>query len=89
MDAIKLVGIATRTTNACEMSGMVELVHCRGQFWSKQIILARFPQEPGTIYGCYSDYENGAMGEYMMLIGAPIDPSAEVPVGVDSIEIAP
>lgn len=29
------------------------------------------------------------MGEYMMLIGAPIDPSAEIPVGVDSIEIAP
>lgn len=88
LDAMKLAGIAARTTNANEMSGNGKLGPLWGQFWSEQIA-ARIPNstDPGTIYSCYSDYENGAMGEYTTLIGAAIDRDAEVPGGLEVVEV--
>lgn len=88
LGAMKLAGIATRTTNANEMSGNGKLGPLWDQFWSEQIATP-IPnaKEPGTIYGCYSDYENGAMGEYTMLIGASIDLSADAPAGLEVVEV--
>lgn len=88
LDAMKLAGIAARTTNANEMSGNGKLGPLWGRFWSEQIA-ARIPnaKEPGTSYGCYCDYENGAMGEYTMLIGASIDLHAEAPAGMEVVEV--
>ena len=73
-----LAGLAVRTSNQAEQTAQAAIP----QLW------ARYEQsepkrsdslEPGVVYGCYTDYENGIAGAYTVLAGQQVDGNAPVP----------
>lgn len=82
-EELKLIGVAARTTNAREFTPEGVIPQLWGQFWQDQV-QAKIPNpaEPGVIYGCYHDYENGAIGEYSILIGSSASSLDSVPEGL-------
>lgn len=83
-----VAGIAARTSNAREMTGDAGIPKLWERFWQESI-QHRIPGkiEPNTIYGCYTDYVNGAAGEYTMLIGSRAGSLDELPDGLASITL--
>lgn len=83
-----LVGIATRTSNGQEMteSGVIPKLWDR---FSEQSILQHIPNqsEPNTIYGCYTDYENEAFGQYTLLLGTSVNAIDVLPEGMTVIKV--
>lgn len=87
-EEMHMVGIAARTSNAREMTGDGQIPQLWERFWQESLH-QRIPGklEPNTLYGCYTDYENGAAGEYTMLIGCRAESLNEIPDGMVSITI--
>lgn len=66
-EGFEICGLKTRTNNADEMSGRGVIANLWGEF-------LKFGDggtcaEKDEIYAAYYDYENGAQGEYSVLIG--------------------
>ncbi|PZM65313.1 effector binding domain-containing protein [Paenibacillus dendritiformis] len=83
-----LAGISARTSNMREYTPEAVIPQMWERFWTEGL-LARIPNaaEPGVIYGCYHDYENGAAGEYSMLIGTSVITDAALPEGFKAVTV--
>lgn len=85
-DSMILAGISVKTTNTDEISGTGKLGALWTKFYSDDISsLISEQASDGTIYGCYTDYENGAAGRYRLLIGKRIQNIEDKPVGMDYV----
>ena len=66
-EGFEICGLKTRTNNADEMSGRGVIANLWGEFL--KFNASRSSAEKNEIYAAYYDYENGAHGEYSVLIG--------------------
>ena len=66
-EGFEICGLKTRTNNADEMSGRGVIANLWGEFL--KFNASRSSAAKNEIYAVYYDYENGAQGEYSMLIG--------------------
>jgi len=66
-ESFEICGPKTRTNNADEMSGRGVIANLWGEFL--KFNASRSSAEKNEIYAAYYDYENGAQGEYFVLIG--------------------
>ncbi|WP_256757087.1 effector binding domain-containing protein [Cohnella sp. WQ 127256] len=85
LEEIKLVGIAERTTNKAEMTEQAKIGGLWGRFYGEgiqQSIPNLAHAGPQSIYGCYCDYENGAAGEYTILLGCQVKEINSLPSGM-------
>lgn len=89
LPAIKLVGIAVRTSNAQEMSletakiGLAMQKFFDGGMQEK--ICAR--KRPGTLFAVYTDYESDEHGQYTYFFGEEVYDFDEVPQGFEMLTI--
>ena len=66
-EGFEICGLKTRTNNADEMSGRGVIANLWGEFL--KFNASRSSAAKSEIYAAYYDYENGAQGEYSVLIG--------------------
>lgn len=66
-ESFEICGLKARTNNADEMSGRGVIANLWGEFL--KFNASRSSAEKNEIYAAYYDYENGAHGEYSVLIG--------------------
>ena len=66
-EGFEICGLKTRTNNADEMSGRGVIANLWGEFLKFNV--SRSSATKNEIYAAYYDYENGAQGEYFVLIG--------------------
>lgn len=86
--SMTIAGISAVTNNADELSGQGKLGALWAQFHSNDIMTRVTKQAmDGAIYGCYTDYENGAAGQYRVLIGARVQEADTQPTGIDTVMI--
>lgn len=86
-DEIKLVGIATTTSNEQEFGPQAQIGGLWDKFWKegvRQSIPHVQQESPQPIYGCYTDYKNGAAGEYKLLIGCNVSEIGHLPAGLQA-----
>ena len=84
-----VIGIATRTTNAIEMSGRGVIGKQWNQFM-KDGLLGRIPERLDTnILALYTDYESDHSGAYTFILGAKVSSAENVPPGMVLKEVPP
>lgn len=66
-ESFEICGLKARTNNADEVSGRGVIANLWGEFL--KFNASRSSAEKSEIYAAYYDYENGAHGEYSVLIG--------------------
>ena len=66
-EGFEICGLKARTNNANEMSGRGVIANLWGEFL--KFNASRSSAAKSEIYAAYYDYENGAQGEYSVLIG--------------------
>ena len=66
-ESFEICGLKARTNNADEMSGRGVIANLWGEFL--KFNASGSSAEKNEIYAAYYDYENGAHGEYSVLIG--------------------
>ena len=66
-EGFEICGLKTRTNNADKMSGRGVIANLWGEFL--KFNASRSSATKNEIYAVYYDYENGAQGEYSVLIG--------------------
>ena len=66
-ESFEICGLKTRTNNADEMSGRGAIANLWGEFL--KFNASGSGAAKSGIYAAYYDYENGAQGEYSVLIG--------------------
>ena len=66
-EGFEICGLKARTNNADEMSGRGAIANLWGEFL--KFNASRNSATKNEIYAVYYDYENGAQGEYSVLIG--------------------
>lgn len=66
-ESFEIYGLKTRTNNADEISRRGAIANLWGEFL--KFNASRNSATKNEIYAVYYDYENGAQGEYSMLIG--------------------
>ncbi len=66
-EGFEICGLKARTNNADETSGRGVIANLWGEFL--KFNASRSSATKNEIYAVYYDYENGAQGEYSMLIG--------------------
>lgn len=77
-----VVGIASRTTNAKEMSGKGVIAQQWDRFM-KEGLLSKIPKKvDSNILAVYTDYESDANGAYTFMIGARVSSADDVPPGM-------
>ncbi len=79
--SFRVAGISARTSNAREMSADAQIYKLWQRFWDESIQrqIATL-KDSDVLYGCYTDYENGAFGDYTLVIGSStMAPSADFP----------
>lgn len=81
--AVSLIGVATRTTNADEMSGNGRLAVLWDSYFASGMAERAQVNNAHLIYALYTDYERDASGAYTVVIGHERgDGQAEVPDGL-------
>ncbi|MEK4665097.1 zinc ribbon domain-containing protein [Priestia sp. FSL H7-0729] len=81
----RLAGLSARTTNAIEMSGQGSI----GALWGRYFASEYIPAAEAARYGCYTDYEDGIVGEYTILIGHEVGENELLPEGFDEVQLPP
>jgi predicted transcriptional regulator YdeE len=77
-----VIGVATRTTNAAEMSGK-GVIGGQWDRFMKEGLLSKIPNKvDANILAVYTDYESDAHGAYTFLIGAKVSSSGNIPGGM-------
>ena len=66
-EGFEICGLKARTNNADEVSGRGVIANLWGEFL--KFNASRSSAAKSEIYAAYYDYENGAQGEYSVLIG--------------------
>ncbi|MCR8644678.1 zinc ribbon domain-containing protein [Paenibacillus sp. N1-5-1-14] len=82
-DEMKVIGIATRTTNACEAGPEGAIPKLWQQFFEEQVG-SRIPNqsEAPALLGLYTNYESDITGEYDMVIGMTVNTLESIPDGM-------
>lgn len=82
-DEMKMVGIVTRTSNACEM-GPNGAIPKLWQQYVEQQIGEKIPNqaEQPVLLGLYTNYESDVSGEYDMVIGMTVHTLDTIPDGM-------
>lgn len=80
LKAMTLAGLAVRTSNQAEQTAQAAIPQLWARYGQEQIgqQIAAAP-EPGVVYGCYADYENGISGAYTVLAGQQVEENAAIP----------
>ena len=82
-----VIGISTRTTNAAEATGNGEIP----KQWQRLFtdgILDRIPDRADeSITAVYTDFANGANGEYTYILGAKVKSGTKAPVGMVAVTV--
>lgn len=73
-----LAGVSAVTTNAAELSGNGKIGSLFVQFHSENTVdqLKEFQPQPGH-YSCYYNYEDGAAGQYEIMVGVHIKETSQ------------
>ncbi|WP_339276000.1 zinc ribbon domain-containing protein [Paenibacillus sp. FSL W8-0426] len=85
LPAKRLAGVTARTSNGAEMSGKGSIQALWERYWS----LPDLPAATTPRYGCYTDYADGVLGEYTILVGHELAPGDALPPHLEVIEIPP
>lgn len=81
-DAITVVGLAARTTNAREMTAEGAISKLWGRIM-RAGMLASIPNRAGSeIIALYTEYESDQDGQYTFVVGARVHAIGEVPGGM-------
>ncbi|KZE75584.1 transcriptional regulator [Paenibacillus jamilae] len=86
--SIRLVGLKARTNNQKEQTSQGIIPGMWGRFWSEDVSgRIRDDEGPASVYGCYTDYENGALGEYTFFIGKKAAEDFQTPDDLEELVI--
>jgi predicted transcriptional regulator YdeE len=86
---MKLVGIATRTSNAAEMNPITAKIAVQIQKYLQQQLSSKIIQrkKPGTTYCVYTDYQSDYNGEYTYFVGEEVESFENLPEGFVQLTI--
>ncbi len=88
MKTLKIIGIATQTSNQ-DGQAIEDLGKLWTQFFGENII-AKVPHAiSSNIYSVYTDYESDFRGEYTTIIGLEVSSLDEIPQGMIGREFEP
>ena len=88
MKALKIIGIATQTSNN-DGQAIEDLGKLWAQFFGDNII-AKIPNAiSSNIYSVYTDYESDFRGKYTTIIGLEVSTLDEIPEGLIGREFQP
>ena len=76
------IGISARTTNAAEMSGQGEIPKLWQRLFTENLLNSIPDRADDQIVAVYTDYANGASGEYTYLLGSKVKPGTKPPAGM-------
>lgn len=82
-----LMGIAARTTNSQEMTEQAVIQKLWDRFNHENLSKLINPVESEVTYGCYTEYVDGANGEYTVLAGVRADSNRSIPEGMRVITV--
>jgi predicted transcriptional regulator YdeE len=79
--AFRLIGIEARTSNAGEIDPATARIPGLWEKFGAESLPGHIPHqtEPGVVYGVYSDFEDGADGQYTLMAGCAVTANAEPP----------
>ena len=84
-----MAGLATRTSNAAEMSGKGKI----GDIWQTFLqpgLVAKIPNKIGVdLIAVYSEYETGHTGHYTYFLGLPIISAEALPANLSVKHVTP
>lgn len=80
-NGIKIIGIATRTTNKDNQS-QKDLERLWGQFYAENILEKVSNKISNEIISIYTDYKNDYTEDYTTIIGIPVSTLNEIPNGL-------
>lgn len=83
IEAFRVVGLRTRTTNAEEMSGAGRIGELWRDFGARSL---EVPWRAAPV-AVYHDYESDQDGPYSLLVGYPMPKGAEAPAGWHVLEV--
>jgi predicted transcriptional regulator YdeE len=87
LDAIKLVGISARTSNAKEFSGQGIIPQTIGKYHAEAIASkTQHRKTPGKLFCVYTNYESDMNGEYTYFVGEEVN-SFDGVSGLDTLLI--
>lgn len=88
MNTLKIIGIATQTSN-----NNSQAIEDLGKLWSQffgENIIGKIPNTISTnIYSVYTDYESDFKGKYTTIIGLEVSSLDEIPEGMIGREFQP
>ncbi|MEJ8547401.1 GyrI-like domain-containing protein [Brevibacillus borstelensis] len=85
-EALYMKGIAARTTNEREVSGEGKIPGLWERFFATDVSgRAKAVKNPHLTYTLYTEYENGANGEYTVLIGHETEAGEQAEEGMEVI----
>lgn len=88
MSTLKIIGIATQTSN-----NNSQAIEDLGKLWSQffgENIIGKIPNTISTnIYSVYTDYESDFKGKYTTIIGLEVSSLDEIPEGMIGREFQP
>jgi predicted transcriptional regulator YdeE len=89
LSAIKLVGIATRTSNTLEMNpATAKIGATMGRFWGSGIqaqISGR--KNPGRVFAVYTNYDSSEGGAYTYFVGEEVNDFEHIHHGFETLMI--
>ena len=88
MKALKIIGIATQTSNN-EGQAIEDLGKLWAQFFGDNIIVKIPNAISSNIYSVYTDYESDFRGKYTTIIGLEVSTLDEIPEGMIGREFQP
>ncbi|WP_025685464.1 zinc ribbon domain-containing protein [Paenibacillus maysiensis] len=85
---IRLIGLAARTSNRNEQTSQAIIPGMWERFWSEDVP-GRISghEEHRSVYGCYTNYENGVFGDYTFFIGKEAAVDGEASDGLEQLVI--
>lgn len=85
---IRLIGLKARTSNQNEQTSHGIIPNMWGRFWNEDVpSQIRGHEGSASVYGCYTDYENGALGEYTFFIGKEAAVDFQTPDDLEELVI--
>ena len=88
MKALKIIGIATQTSNN-DGQAIEDLGKLWAQFFGDNIIVKIPNAISSNIYSVYTDYESDFRGKYTTIIGLEVSTLDEIPEGMVGREFQP
>jgi len=88
MDNLKIIGIATETTNQDGRSAQ-EIGRLWERFYAENIMRRILDRAGDEVYAIYTDYESDYTGKYTIIIGLKVNSLNHVPMGLVGREFEP